>query len=186
MLTKQSVIWFMGGLSIMLALSSCQKNEQHQPINQDNTSTTKPITTQTDKLKKIDWQLLATDIPPVSVEKFNYPFQLDSEPVKIYAQSYQLDNQTARHHMTVGMASNELLSKLLDQLGENYVSHEMTTDKNPIFVVHTTPNVEPTQGKYIFSDPFAKGLSIDVKIVNDGIKKSLADLHEMDKKLTKN
>ncbi|WP_019518811.1 hypothetical protein [Faucicola boevrei] len=188
MLKKQPMIWLIS-LSIM-TLSACQKNEQSQSVSTNIASpaeaiSSSPQTVQTTQTpRKVDWQLLANDVVSVTEEKFNYPFKLDSEPVKIYAKSYQLDLQSARHQMTVGMASNELLSKLLDQLGEDYVSHEITTDKNPVFIVHTTPNVEPSQGKYTFSDPFAEGLSIDVSVINDGIKTPSINPHTMDENLT--
>ena len=35
---------------------------------------------------------------------------------------------------------------------------------------HTTPRIEPSRHTYVFAEPFAHGLTIDVIIANDGIK----------------
>ena len=43
---------------------------------------------------------------------------------------------TAQHNLTISMASNEALSKALDQLSETYVSHELT-DGNEMTAGHS-------------------------------------------------
>lgn len=120
--------------------------------------------------KQINWALVDSGVKPVDKASFKYPFALDSEPVKAYAEMYHVDNETSRYNLTVGMAVNEVLSKVLDQLGTAYVSHELTAGKNSAFVIHTTQQIAPSQYTYVFAEPFAKGLTIPVKIINDGKK----------------
>jgi hypothetical protein len=120
--------------------------------------------------KQINWGLVDSGVKPVDKASFKYPFALDSEPVKAYAEIYHVDNETSRYNLTVGMAVNEVLSKVLDQLGTAYVSHELTAGKNSAFVIHTTQQIAPSQYTYVFAEPFAKGLTIPVKIINDGKK----------------
>ena len=120
--------------------------------------------------KQINWALVDSVVKPVDKASFKYPFALDSEPVKAYAEMYHVDNETSRYNLTVGMAVNEVLSKVLDQLGTAYVSHELTAGKNSAFVIHTTQQIAPSQYTYVFAEPFAKGLTIPVKIINDGKK----------------
>ena len=126
--------------------------------------------TQNGAPKQINWALVDSGVKPVDKASFKYPFALDSEPVKAYAEMYHVDNETSRYNLTVGMAVNEVLSKVLDQLGTAYVSHELTAGKNSAFVIHTTQQIAPSQYTYVFAEPFAKGLTIPVKIINDGKK----------------
>ena len=126
--------------------------------------------TQNGAPKQINWALVDSGVKPVDKASFKYPFELDSEPVKAYAEMYHVDNETSRYNLTVGMAVNEVLSKVLDQLGTAYVSHELTAGKNSAFVIHTTQQIAPSQYTYVFAEPFAKGLTIPVKIINDGKK----------------
>lgn len=131
-------------------------------------------------LKKIDWQKIDSGEKAIDPKTFNYPFELDSDVVQMYAKEYNIDKISARYQMTVGMAVNELLSKLLDQLDTSYVSHEIAIDKAdsmPILKVHTTPNVENFSAEYVFADTFAKGLSIKVQIINDGVKQPIKNPH---------
>lgn len=133
-------------------------------------STVSPQAAQNGAPKQINWALVDSGVKPVDKASFKYPFALDSEPVKAYAEMYHVDNETSRYNLTVGMAVNEVLSKVLDQLGTAYVSHELTAGKNSAFVIHTTQQIAPSQYTYVFAEPFAKGLTIPVKIVNDGKK----------------
>lgn len=125
---------------------------------------------QTGAPKQIDWALIDSGVKAVDTARFNYPFALDSEPVRAYAEMYHVDNQTSRYNLTVGMAVNEILSKVLDQIGTSYVSHELTAGKDSAFVIHTTKQIAPSEYTYVFAEPFAKGLTIPVKIINDGKK----------------
>ena len=133
-------------------------------------STVSPQAAQNGAPKQINWALVDSGVKPVDKASFKYPFALDSEPVKAYAEMYHVDNETSRYNLTVGMAVNEVLSKVLDQLGTAYVSHELTAGKNSAFVIHTTQQIAPSQYTYVFAEPFAKGLTIPVKIINDGKK----------------
>ncbi|MFW2177928.1 MULTISPECIES: hypothetical protein [unclassified Moraxella] len=135
----------------------------HEAIASVATST-KPNTTQATQPRAIDWQALDSGVKAVDKASFNYPFKLDSEPVKAYAEAYHVDPQTARYQLTVGMASNEVLSKLLDQLGTDYVSHQLTGGKDAKLVILTNQNIIPSQSVYIFGEPYAKGLSLPVAV----------------------
>lgn len=131
-------------------------------------------------LKKIDWQKIASGEKAIDPKNFKYPFELGSEVVKMYAKEYNIDNESARYQMTVGMVINEVLLKLLDELGTSYASHEIVidkTDKRPILKVHTTADVANFSADYVFSDKFAKGLSIKVQLINDGVKKPIQNPH---------
>lgn len=129
---------------------------------QDNTQDSAPT--------QINWALVDSGVKAVDKSSFNYPFALNSEPVKAYAEMYHVDNQTSRYNLTVGMAVNEVLSKVLDQIGTAYVSHELTAGKDSAFIIHTTKQIAPSEHTYVFAEPFAKGLTIPVKIINDGKK----------------
>ena len=118
----------------------------------------------------MNWTLVDSGLKPVDKQQFNYPFALESEPVKAYAQMYHVDNVTSRYNLTVGMAVNEILSKVLDQVGTAYLSHELTAGKDSAFIIHTTSQVAPSEHTYVFAEPFAKGLTIPVKIINDAKK----------------
>lgn len=121
----------------------------------------------------IDWAQIDSGVKAVDKTKFDYPFALDSKPVQAYADAYHVDANSARYNLTVGMAVNEVLAKVLDQIGTAYVSHELTAGKTSEFIVHTTPRIKPSRHTYVFAEPFAHGLTIDVVIVNDGIKPRL-------------
>lgn len=118
----------------------------------------------------IDWSRIDSGVKPVDKTKFAYPFTLDSAPVKAYADLYHVDNATSRYNLTVGMAVNEVLNKVLDQIGTAYVSHELTAGNHSQFIIHTTKTVVPSEYTYVFAEPFAKGLSIPVQVINDGQK----------------
>ena len=67
-------------------------------------------------------------------------------------------------------ASNEALSKVLDQLSDTYVSHEITDGNEMTLVIHTTPDVAASRYDYVLSDDFAKGLVLPIEIKPDGQK----------------
>ena len=172
---KQAVIissLLMGGV----LLSACQPASDNKPAQNSTASATVSTTVASVQSphhgapKQINWALVDSGVKPVDKASFKYPFELDSEPVKAYAEMYHVDNETSRYNLTVGMAVNEVLSKVLDQLGTAYVSHELTAGKNSAFVIHTTQQIAPSQYTYVFAEPFAKGLTIPVKIINDGKK----------------
>lgn len=170
-------------LTIALTLSACQPAQDNQkPSVASRPAPTAPVQTASapmlssqsakplNSIKKIDWTLIDSGVARVNVDEFAYPFTLDSAPVKAYMDAYQVDAKTARYNLTVGMAVNEVLNKVLDQIGTAYVSHELTAGKSSKFIVHTTSRIAPSQHDYIFAEPFAKGLTIPVEIINDGEK----------------
>lgn len=131
------------------------------------------ITTATDSMgekRQIDWAKIDSGEPAVDKNTFNYRITIDSAPVKNYMNAYHVDAKTAQYNLTVGMAVNEPLSKILDQVGTSYVSHELTAGNNSKFIIHTTAKVAPSDHTYIFAEPFAKGLSIPIQIIPDGKK----------------
>ena len=109
----------------------------------------------------IDWSLVASGEKAVDPANYEYPFALDSQNVRDYAEYFGVDNATAQHNLTVSMASNEALSKVLDQL---------TDDKDMRLVIHTTPDVAASSYDYVLSDDFAKGLVLPIVIQPDSKK----------------
>ena len=107
---------------------------------------------------------------PADPANYQYPFALDSQNVRDYAEYFKVDNATAQHNLTVSMASNEALSKALDQLSESYVSHELTDGNEMKLIIHTTPDIAASSYDYVLSDDFAKGLVLPIVIVPDGKK----------------
>lgn len=159
-------------------LTACQREPVIQSTStHENIASTPVVNIQSINVEQvnkiIDWKLIETGEKAIPTNQFKYPFELDSEPVKAYAEMYKLDKQTAQHNLTIGMAVNEVLSKLLDQIGTAYVSHELTTDKPSKFIIHTTKTIQPSKHQYVFAEPYAKGLTIDVEIINDGNKNDI-------------
>lgn len=127
----------------------------------------------------IDWTSIATEEKPAALANYDYPFALDSQNVRNYADYFKVDNTTAQHNLTVGMASNEALSKVLDQLSTSYTSHELTDDENIKLIIHTTADVDASRYDYVFAEDFAKGLVLPIEIRPDGVKnESNTDSHE--------
>lgn len=124
----------------------------------------------------VDWSLVASGETPADVTSYQYPFALDSQNVTDYAKYFDVDNVTAQHNLTISMASNEALSKALDQLSDSYVSHELTDETDMKLIIHTTSDVAASSYDYVISDEFAKGLVLPIVIQPDG-KKSEAKAH---------
>lgn len=120
--------------------------------------------------KTIDWSVMASGEKPADRTNYKYPFALDSQNVRDYAEYFKVDNATAQHNLTISMASNEALSKALDQLSESYVSHELTDGNDMKLIIHTTPDVAASSYDYVLSDDFAKGLVLPIEIKPDGKK----------------
>lgn len=135
-------------------------------VDSENTSTTNDI----------DWSAIASNETPADLASYDYPFALDSESVRAYAEYFNVDNATAQHNLTVGMASNEALSKVLDQLSNSYTSHELTDGENLELIVHTTSDIKASSYDYVFEEDFAKGLILPIVIKPDG-KKSDVEGH---------
>lgn len=182
---------------LLAPLTACQK-QSNDPVHQTASTSanatasmpplispitgSRPSSTETTSVtanqplpKAIDWTVIDSGVKPVDKETFEYKFALDSAPVKAYMDAYKVDAKTARYNLTVGMAVNEVLDKVLDQIGTAYVSHELTAGNNSQFIIHTTPQIAPSQYQYVFNEPFAHGLSMPIVIINDGKKQPHAD-----------
>ena len=118
----------------------------------------------------IDWKQIDSGEKSANQANYQYPFALDSQNVRDYADYFKVDNATAQHNLTVSMASNEALSKVLDQLGTSYVSHELTDGNDMKLIIHTTPDIAAGSYDYVLKGEFAKGLVLPIKIVPDGVK----------------
>lgn len=153
---------------------SATATEQSAAVNNDieTNSTVDNSTVTTD----IDWSKVASSEQAADRANYNYPFDIDSQNVKDYADYFKVDTATAQHNMTVGMASNEALSKVLDQLEGTYTSHELTDGETVELIIHTTPAVKASRYDYVFEDDFAKGLILPIVIQPDGVKSEL-DAH---------
>ena len=126
--------------------------------------------------KSIDWSAIATNEKPANRADYDYPFALDSQNVRDYADYFKVDNATAQHNLTVSMASNEALSKVLDQLNNSYTSHELTDGEKIELIIHTTSDIKASSYDYVFEEDFAKGLVLPIVIKPDS-KKSEAKVH---------
>ena len=158
----------------MLALTGCDNsadnsNGTDSVDSSDKTSVT-AATSEAAKVNTIDWSLVASGEKAVDPANYKYPFALDSQNVRDYAEYFDVDNATAQHNLTISMASNEALSKLLDQLSDSYTSHEIIDSKDMKLVIHTTPDVAASRYDYVLSDDFAKGLVLPIEIKPDGKK----------------
>ena len=121
----------------------------------------------------IDWSKVASGESPANVADYDYPFAIDSQNVQNYADYFKVDNATAQHNLTISTASNEALSKVLDQLGNSYTSHEMTDGKEAKLIIHTTADIDASSYDYVLAEPFAKGLILPIEIVPDGVKSDI-------------
>ena len=119
---------------------------------------------QTGSVLQVDWSKIDSGVPPIAATNYDYPFALDSQPVTSYMSFFDVDAATAQHNLTVGMASNEALSRVLDQLTHHYISHELTDGDDIKLIIHTTADVAPSRHDYIFADEFARGLSLPIII----------------------
>ena len=157
----------------MMTLTGCDNsadnsNGTDSVDSSDKTSVT--AASEAAKANTIDWSLVASGEKAVDRTNYKYPFALDSQNVRDYAEYFKLDNATAQHNLTISMASNEALSKVLDQLSDSYTSHEIIDSKDMKLVIHTTHDVAVSSYDYVLSDDFAKGLVLPIVIQPDGKK----------------
>ena len=157
----------------MMTLTGCDNSANNSNgtdsiDSSDKTSVT--AASEAAKANTIDWSLVASGEKAVDRTNYKYPFALDSQNVRDYAEYFKLDNANAQHNLTISMASNEALSKVLDQLSESYTSHEIIDSKDMKLVIHTTPDVAASSYDYVLSDDFAKGLVLPIEIKPDGKK----------------
>lgn len=158
----------------MWTLTGCD-NSTETPNQASETAATASDSS-TPAADQIDWSLVASGTKPADPTNYKYPFAIDSQNVRDYAEYFDVDAATAQHNLTISMASNEALSKALDQLSETYVSHELTDGNEMTLVIHTTPDVAASRYDYVLSDDFAKGLVLPIVIKPDG-KKGDAKAH---------
>ena len=152
----------------MWALAGCDNSaETAAQASEPVVATADSSTTAT---KTIDWSVMDSGEKPADPANYQYPFALDSQNVRDYAEYFKVDNATAQHNLTVSMASNEALSKALDQLSESYVSHELTDNKDMKMIIHTTPDIAASSYDYVLAGEFAKGLVLPIVIEPDGKK----------------
>lgn len=126
--------------------------------------------TNTTVAKAIDWSAIASNETAATLADYQYPFALDSQSVKSYADYFKVDNTVAQHNLTVGMASNEALSKVLDVVDTSYVSHQLTDGESVELIIHTTPDIIASSYDYVLADEFGKGLILPIVIKPDGKK----------------
>ena len=154
----------------MITLTGCDNSADNSNGTDSSDKTSVTAASEAAKANTIDWSLVASGEKAADRTNYKYPFALDSQNVRDYAKYFKLDNATAQHNLTISMASNEALSKVLDQLSESYTSHEIIDSKNMKLVIHTTPDVAASSYDYVLSDDFAKGLVLPIVIQPDGKK----------------
>ena len=158
------------------ALAGCDNSAETAA--QDSEPVVATADSSTTATKTIDWAGMDSGEKPADPANYQYPFALDSQNVRDYAEYFGVDNTTAQHNLTVSMASNEALSKLLDQLSDSYTSHEIIDSKDMKLVIHTTPDVAASSYDYVLSDDFAKGLVLPIEIKPDSKKGENKNPHE--------
>lgn len=112
----------------------------------------------------IDWQKIDGNVTAVKPEHFNYSLTIDSPAVLAYAEYFHITPKQAQHSLTVSTASNEVLSPLLDQIGNHYLSHKLTDGKVVELIVYTTKDIQESEHDYILTENFAKGLILPIRI----------------------
>lgn len=168
----------------VVVLTGCDHSVNDTAI--DSTTATEKSTSAADNndanndnsalITDIDWSKIDSGEQAAERASYNYPFDLDSQNVSDYASYFKVDNKTAQHNLTVSMASNEVLSKVLDQLSTSYTSHELTDDDNIKLIIHTTADISASNYDYVFKEDFAKGLVLPIEIKPDGVKSDV-DVH---------
>ena len=152
-------------------------------ITEQNTAVDETISANTNDdltvITDIDWSKVDSGEQAADRTNYTYPFDLDSQNVRDYANYFKVAQATAQHNLTIGMASNEALSKVLDQLSNSYTSHELTDGETVELIIHTKPEVNASRYDYVFSEDFAKGLVLPIVIVPDGKKdETVVNPHE--------
>ncbi|WP_299185634.1 hypothetical protein [uncultured Psychrobacter sp.] len=158
----------------MWVLTGC--NNSADTTGSADTATEPTVSDSSTPTNEIDWSLVASGQEPADLADYNYPFAHDSQNVRDYAEYFDVDNATAQHNLTVSMASNEALSKVLDQVNDSYISHELTDDKDMTLIIHTTPDITASSYNYVLAGDFAEGLVLPIEIKPDG-KKGEGEVH---------
>ncbi len=169
-MTKRLMSMMIIATASMWALTGCD-NSADTTDSADKATEPAVSTSDSSTLDKtIDWSVMASGESAANLTEYDYPFELDSQSVQSYADYFKVDNATAQHNLTISMASNEALSKVLDQLSDSYTSHELTDGKDMKLIIHTTPDVAASSYDYVLADDFAKGLVLPIEIQPDGMK----------------
>lgn len=129
----------------------------------DNMPEIQPIKTADGKIQ-IDWSLIDTKVARAEPSTYQYPIALDSQAVANYAKAYNLSDKEAQHSIVVSMAAPEALNKLLDQLEQGYLSHELTDGAQVKLIIHTDETVVADTHDYVFADKFGEGLVLPIEI----------------------
>ncbi|WP_019671681.1 hypothetical protein [Psychrobacter lutiphocae] len=132
---------------------------------QDNTNPDLMASTR-DKSVSINWQAVDSGVAAIDPANFNYPFKLDSNNVKAQVEFSNISAKQAQHNLTLGMVSNEPIEKIVDQLGDSYLSHSFSPEQATLFI-YTTPNVAASQHDYVVADEFARGLVLPIVITSE-------------------
>lgn len=179
MRTRPLNIFLASAFSVM-ALTSCDNSSTANTVADSETVIEQSATIDNDDLADanddsaiitdIDWSKVASGEQAADRASYDYPFDINSKNVQDYADYFKVDNATAQHNLTVGMASNEALSKVLDQLSNSYTSHQLTDGKTVELIIHTKPAVNASRHDYVFEETFAKGLVLPIVIQPDGKK----------------
>lgn len=145
-------------------LSALAAELQADSTDSENTPDIQPIKIADGKIK-IDWSYITTSEPKARLDGYQYPIALDAQAVKNYAKAYHITDKQAQHSLVVGMASPEVLGKVLDQLKEGkYLGHRLTDGADMTLVISTTPDVVADRFEYVFADNFGRGLVLPVVI----------------------
>ena len=145
------------------AATTSSKSAQHNGVEAEDTAGNEHVFTR-DKPLSIDWDRIDSGQKPVAPDTFKYPFELNGDSVKSQAKFSNITPKQAQHALTVGMASNEPLEKILDQLGDSYLSHKFSESEAKL-IIYTTPNVEPSKHDYVIAHEFARGLTLPIEII---------------------
>ncbi|MGM8897194.1 MULTISPECIES: hypothetical protein [unclassified Psychrobacter] len=168
-MTKRLISMMIIATTSIWALTGCD-NATDSVDTTDQTTQTATANSSASEVDTIDWSLIDSGEKPADRANYKYPFAIDSQNVLDYADYFKVDAATAQHNLTVSMASNEALSKVLDQVSDSYTSHELTDGKDMKLIIHTTPDVAASSYDYVLSDDFAKGLVLPIVIQPDGEK----------------
>lgn len=132
--------------------------------NTTDTPDIQPIITPDGKIK-IDLSHIKTAQPKADLASYDYPIALDTQAVKNYAKAHHITDKQAQHSLVIGMASPEVLGKVLDQLKDGkYLGHRLTDGADMTLIISTTPDVVADSFDYVFADNFGKGLVLPVVI----------------------
>lgn len=164
-------VWMLTGCNNADNAKSTATPENAQGKTQPAANSPDSVTTNAPMV--INWSRIDSGEKAANQTNYPYPFALDSQNVRDYADYFKVDNATAQHNLTISMASNEALSKVLDQLGTSYVSHELTDTKDMTLIIHTTPDIAAGSYDYVFTGDFAKGLVLPIVIQPDGVKREV-------------